>query len=273
MARNPAAQEPSHLARREGTQSDRTDRPCVLRPPHRQRRNTPTLALAILSYAKTPELLDLLRECIKSYAGKADALIICEDGGLKLPWADLGSHQETALYCWLPENRGFTRNANIALHTALRLNEEYLGKPSPDYVAVVNSDTTWISGDLHDLCIPGKVTSPEVDYNPDWPWLNGSFFCVPRSVVEDRGYLDERFKMAWSDKDYGRRVEDIFQKVDSVKIHHPSYVTIEAVFGREAYTAQYHEGDGERYRSKWGSLSVHEPTAEPVTLQDILAKG
>ena len=50
--------------------------------------------------------------------------------------------------------------------------------------------------------------------------LAGPFWVVPRTVAEERGYLIEELKTYSSDSEYDERVKDIFQKVESVEIHH-----------------------------------------------------
>lgn len=81
-------------------------------------------------------------------------------------------------------------------------------------------------GNLKDLCIPGKVTSPFGNQNV--PHLWGAFFVVPKEVAKERGLLLEEMKMYASDSEYDMRVRDIFQCVPSVEILHTGSATIKS---------------------------------------------
>jgi GT2 family glycosyltransferase len=83
------------------------------------------------------------------------------------------------------ERTGFARNVNVGLHLA-----------SGDYVTVVGNDSRVVAGDVHDLCVPGTVTSPEVLGKPgiEPGSFHGAFWVAPSEVIDRVGVLDERFR-------------------------------------------------------------------------------
>jgi O-antigen biosynthesis protein len=75
-----------------------------------------------------------------------------------------------------------------------------------DYLMVVNNDIVWHKGELEDMCVPDTVTSPIVNASIQPFW--GCFFCIPRSIYEKVGGLDERFGIGfYEDDDYRLRLE------------------------------------------------------------------
>lgn len=76
-----------------------------------------------------------------------------------------------------------------------------------DYIMVVNNDIRWKAGYLRDLCVKNTVTSPKINsYERDF---SGCFFCVPRSVYEQIGGLDEQFEIGYyEDDDYLMRIQE-----------------------------------------------------------------
>lgn len=172
----------------------------------------PKISLVIPTYTKTKELEREALWCAASYKDQVDELIIIEDGQMfstkLMEMADI--------YIYKKENTGFTKNVNDGWKFA-----------HGEYVMIVNSDTQLKEGNLNDLCIPGKVTSPEI-VNQYIDRLAGPFWVVPRTVAEERGYLLEEMKTYSSDSEYDERVKDIFQKVPSVKIYHEMAQSVSA---------------------------------------------
>ena len=170
------------------------------------------LSIVIPTYTLNKELEQLAVEAILSYRKQADEIIVVEDGGkLSLRLQILSD-----IYCFYKENGGFTKNVNRGWKIA-----------SGDFVAIVNSDTKLVSGNLKDLCIPGKVTSPVI-VNQHIDGLAGPFWVTPKEVTKEKGYLIEAMKTYYSDEEYKRRVAKIFQKVPSVKIEHRQAQTVKA---------------------------------------------
>jgi hypothetical protein len=96
------------------------------------------------------------------------------------------------------EGTGFARNVNLGLRLA-----------SGDYVAVVGNDGRVTGGDVHDLCVPGTVTSPLVLGKPgiETGGFHGAFWVAPREVLDRVGLLDESFEGAFfEDDDYLERL-------------------------------------------------------------------
>lgn len=164
-----------------------------------------TISIVIPTYTLNRDLETMAYNCAKSYKEFADELIICEDGGRQSK-----ALQSVADFYIYHDNWGFTENVNSGW-----------SKATGDYVFIVNSDTYIESGNYEDLCIPGMVTSPKMaGHIRDKEYLNGAFFVVPRSVSAERGILNPKYKMYYSDDDYYERVKDIFRQINSVVIRH-----------------------------------------------------
>jgi len=170
------------------------------------------ISMVIPCYSITKELADMAARAAIFYRDQVDELIISEDGGMF--WPKL--HELADIYTIYKHNNGFTRNVNLGWKQA-----------KGDYVMIVNSDTWLRKGNLNDLCIPGKVTSPIIA-NQGIPFLAGPFWCAPKEVTKERGYLMEEMKTYSSDSEYDHRVRDIFQKVTSVEIFHEQAQTVKA---------------------------------------------
>lgn len=111
-----------------------------------------------------------MEECVNSLRGYDELILIVNDG------------------------IGFAKAVNKGLRLA-----------KGDHIMVVNDDIRWVEGDLRDLC-RDYVTSPKVNAVSQDFW--GCFFCLPRKVLKEVGYLDERFEMGYfEDDDYKLRIE------------------------------------------------------------------
>jgi len=195
----------------------------------------PKISMVIPCYTKTKELEEQALMAIASYKDQVDELIVIEDGQMfssKLMEA-------SDIYIYNKNNIGFTANVNRGWRMA-----------NGEYVCIVNSDTILREGDLNDLCIPGKITSPLI-VNQYIDRLAGPFWCSPREVTKKYGYLMEEMVMYSSDSEYDERVKDIFVRVPSVKIYHEmaQSVTVAGVEGgvtqerdRQIYTQLQREG-------------------------------
>lgn len=170
------------------------------------------ISLCIPTYTINKELEELAIRCALSYKDQVDELIVSEDGGMIS--MDLFSLADR--YMYNKENVGFTKNVNRVWRAA-----------EGDFVMIVNSDTYLMKGDLKDLCIEGKISSPEI-VNQFIERLAGPFWCAPAVITKERGYLMEELKTYSSDSEYDNRVADIFQKVPSVRIFHHQAQTVTA---------------------------------------------
>ena len=172
----------------------------------------PKISAVIPCYTLNKELERLALWCAASIREQVDELIIVEDGGMFSP-----KLMEIAdKYLYYKDNRGFTKNVNRGWKAA-----------EGEYVMIISSDTQWESGNLVDLCIPGKITSP-VPSNQTIERLAGCWWVAPAEVTKDRGYLLEEMHTYSSDSEYDQRVADIFQKVDSVRFYHHMAQTVTA---------------------------------------------
>lgn len=171
-----------------------------------------TITVVIPTYTLSKELEEMAIRCLISYREQADEIIVCEDGGLYSP--ELMKLADT--YIYNNTNGGFTKNVNRGWRFS-----------SGDYTAIVNSDTELMKGDIHDLCVPGKVTSPII-HNQYIDLLAGPFFVIPKTIKEERGLLLEEMHTYSSDSEYEKRVTDIFQRVDTVTIYHEQAQTVSA---------------------------------------------
>lgn len=171
-----------------------------------------TLSLVIPTYTLNKELEELAIRAVISYREQADQIIVTEDGGMFSP--ELMKLADT--YIYNNTNEGFTKNVNRGWRFS-----------TGDYTAIVNSDTELMSGKLHDLCVPGKVTSPII-HNQYIDLMAGPFFVVPKKIKDERGLLREEMKIYSSDSEYEKRIADIFKKIDTVTIYHEISQTVKA---------------------------------------------
>lgn len=162
------------------------------------------LSLGIIAFSVNERFIQMTQEAIDSYRS-ADEIIVVENG----PY-----HPYTGVdvYVRFSENQFFTRAANAILRLAKH-----------NYIAVVNNDTSLESGSLKDLCVTDTVTSPLITTQKELGPFVGSFFVIPRSVLEQIGCLDEQFKLYYSDTDYCTRLSyaDVKrERIDSVRVYH-----------------------------------------------------
>lgn len=124
------------------------------------------ISVVIPHYPFNEEINDTLAECVASLNGYDELILVVNDG------------------------TGFAKAVNQGMKLA-----------KGDYIFVVNNDIKWQKGELSDLCVPTTVTSPLLNGDPSNFW--GCFFCVPRSVYETVGGLDERYGIGfYEDDDY-----------------------------------------------------------------------
>lgn len=170
------------------------------------------ISAVIPTYTLTKELEELTYQCLYSLAKTAliDEIIVCEDGGFYS--SDLV--RESSMYLYSRENQGFNKNVNKGIKLA-----------TGDYIAIVNSDTRFIRGDMKDLCVPGKVGCPTTR-GQDVPGLAGHFFVAPRTIFDEVGFLNEDMKMFCSDADFETKVKDRIIQVPSVVISHEINATL-----------------------------------------------
>ncbi len=164
----------------------------------------PKLTIVIPTFTIDAKLEQMAYDCAKSYKQYAERIIICEDGGKYS--LQLQGIADSYIYNW--NNVGFTKNVNRGWRYS-----------DADFTGIVSSDTYLYEGDISDLCIKGKVTSPEI-INQVIPYLAGPFWVCPKEIYQERGGLIETMHTYNSDREYDHRVRDIFQKVPTVCIYH-----------------------------------------------------
>ena len=164
----------------------------------------PKISVVIPCYTLTKELERLALWAAASVREQCDELIIAEDGGMYSP-----KLMELAdKYLFYRDNRGFTKNVNRGWREA-----------EGEYVMIMSSDTQLESGNIVDLCIAGKVTSPII-VNQHIERLAGPFWCAPEGVTKDSGYLREEMHTYSSDSEYDHRVADLFATIETVRVFH-----------------------------------------------------
>lgn len=174
------------------------------------------ISLCIPTYTLNKELEQMALRCVHSFkfacesSGVDYEVVISEDGGMYSP----ALMEEANVYIYNLDNQGFSKNVNMAWKNAK-------GK----YVAIINSDTYYVSGDIKDMCIQGRVTSPQI-INQDIEGFAGCFWVAHKDIPKNFGYLDEDMRIYYSDEVYKKKIGDSFQKVETFKIFHGQAKTV-----------------------------------------------
>lgn len=117
------------------------------------------ISVIIPIYINSPEILDLLSDCVASLVGY-DELILQFD----------------------KEGEGFSKTVNKGV-----------ARSKGDYIAIVNNDTRMINGSLRDYCKPNTICRPTIEgHNSKFP-----FAVMSRGVWNLIGGLDEDFKIGF----------------------------------------------------------------------------
>src|SRR5436309_8532750 len=124
------------------------------------------LSVVIPHWPLDEETDDALRRCVASFPVECERIIVVNEG------------------------TGYGRNVNIGLRL-----------PRGDYIAAVNNDCRLEDGDVYDLCVSDAVVSPLIvgerqgfGQSIEPGGFHGSFWVVPRPVLDRVGLLDERFE-------------------------------------------------------------------------------
>jgi GT2 family glycosyltransferase len=186
----------------------------------------PRLSIVIPHWPLDEETDEALRLCVASFPPECERIVVVNDG------------------------TGYGRNVNIGLRLA-----------SGDFCAVVNNDCRVEGGDVSDLCVPDTVTSPLVigerqgfGESIEPGAFHGSFWVVPREVLDRIGLLDERFAGAyWEDDDFITRLHEAgipTRQVPSVRVRHVGGLTTVKLPEHR----QWLEENARRFEEKWGWL-------------------
>lgn len=128
-----------------------------------------SISVIIPHYPFNDQMNVLLKRCVSSF--RADEKLIVVNQGI-----------------------GFAKAVNQGLRVAMG-----------DFLCVVNNDLYLAKGSLRDLCVENVVTSPIVNGSEQDFW--GCWFCIPRSIFEKVGGLDEQFEVGYfEDLDYRQRL-------------------------------------------------------------------
>jgi GT2 family glycosyltransferase len=186
----------------------------------------PTLSVVIPHWPLDEETNEALRRCVSSFPAECERIVVVNDG------------------------TGFGRNVNVGLRLA-----------TGDYIAVVNNDCWVAGGDVYDLCIPHVVVSPLVigerqglGESIEPGGFHGSFWVVPRPVLDRVGMLDERYERAyWEDDDFLARLGEArvsTRQVASVRVKHIGGLTTMKLPEHRTWL----EENAHRFEEKWGWL-------------------
>lgn len=177
-----------------------------------------TVDIVIPTFTVNDWIKQLVVEAVASVDGQG-RIIIVEDGGKYYPiFSEIAD-----VYIRFKKNGGYTKNVNQGLKFS-----------DADFTVIMSSDTVLKEGKIKDLCIKGKVTSPEI-LNQGIDGMAGCFFVVSKAAKK-RGLLVETMKTYYSDEEYAKRINDIFEKIGKVKIYHHQSQTTKAAGVEGDYT-------------------------------------
>jgi len=185
-----------------------------------------TLSVVIPHWPLDEDTNEALRRCVLSFPLECERIVVVNDG------------------------TGYGRNVNIGLRLA-----------TGDYIAVVNNDSRVEHGDVYDLCLDETVTSPLIigerqglGESIEPGGFHGSFWVVPRPVLDRVGLLDERFERAyWEDDDFLARLRQAgvpTRQVVSVRVRHTGGLSTVKVPEHRTWL----ELNAHRFEEKWGWL-------------------
>lgn len=117
------------------------------------------VSVVIPIYINSPEILDLLSECVASLVGYDELILQFDEIG-----------------------EGFSKTVNKGV-----------ARSHGDYIAIINDDTKMLEGSLKDYCKPNTICRPTiVGFQSKFP-----FVVMPRAVWVLVGGLDEDFKIGF----------------------------------------------------------------------------
>jgi GT2 family glycosyltransferase len=186
----------------------------------------PTMSVVIPHWPLDAETDAALARCVASFPRACERIVVVNEG------------------------TGYARNVNAGLRLA-----------TSDYVAVANNDTELVDGDVHDLCVPGVVTSPLVigerqgfgeAIEPGA--FHGCFWVAPRSLLDEVGLLDETLGRAYFEDDdllhrlHAAGVET--RQVPTVRVRHTGALTTAKLPEHRDWL----EASARSFEAKWGAL-------------------
>lgn len=177
------------------------------------------ISVVIPYYENSPEKKAVLARCTQSLKGHDEIIIV---------WND---------------RMGYAPSINRGLMTA-----------QGDYMVVMNDDVILKEGDLKMLCKPDTVTSPSFN-GRIYPHIWGSCFCMPRTVYERVGGMDERYTISYFDDDdlihTLLKAGISMEAVPEVVFDHPhAGTTLDNMPDRN----EFFERNKRKFMDKWGFL-------------------
>jgi len=165
------------------------------------------LAIVIPTYSVRPALLAMEIDNARVWKTLCEELIVCEDGGeYSQELEEIASE-----YMYHP-NLGVCHNMNLGWALALQNGAEY--------VIIMDSDVSYVEGDLRSLCVPETVTVPQIIEYPNTEFI-APMLCVPKTVSDRIGLYDCRdHRNEGFDAELEKIVRPIVKKVESVKVSH-----------------------------------------------------
>lgn len=131
------------------------------------------ISAIIPTYINSPEIVDLLSDCVASLVGYDELILQFDKTG-----------------------EGFSKTVNKGV-----------ARSSGNYIAIINNDTRMLEGSLRDYCKPNFICRPTLEGAPG----KFAFVVMPRSVWDLVGGLDEDFKIGfYEDKLFLVRARDEF---------------------------------------------------------------
>lgn len=193
----------------------------------------PKYSVIILIYHRTPELVEMAKDCLSSVLASIDRSnteIILVDNGSTERW-EWEKHVDT--YIRLSENRGISHGWNSGLKVA-----------RGDYKVILGDDTIVSKGFLEALeeCFKEPfcgVANVHMEHLPhgigiieDYKWYSGACFMVSQDTLDKVGYFDENiFPANWEDIDYWVRVYQVGLKLyknHTLSVQHREGATVHA---------------------------------------------
>lgn len=168
------------------------------------------LSVVVPTWSGTQGLADMAMSLLTYVRPMCDELIVSEDSE-DFYYKEMEDIAD--LYLRHP-NMGDVVNINYAMRHA-----------KGEFIAVLNSDLTIFSGNLRDLCIPGRVVCPDANSGGHGGYTGG-LVVIPRTVLDEYGYLDESRQHPHishgmgADAEYSIRVKNLMTFSDKVKCHH-----------------------------------------------------
>lgn len=180
-------------------------------------------------WESSPNKRRVLLDCVNSFAGQQDEIIVLSGKQPSLPNA------------W-----------NQCINLAFGI--------GADSVIVSNDDVILDKGLLRSLCISGQIVSPTVN-NGVYKVFHAHIWGMDRHTWESVGEFDEKFTLYWSDTDWIARAKQKGVPVvinSSVNVKH-----LDPGQTMKAHPTDLQNRDREYFIEKWGR-EIFDPATDPL---------